>query len=298
MIEVEQLIADLNLKSAKIVQNKGQMAIRSRCPHPDHNDSTPSFGLNLEDQKYNCFGCSLGGTGFESLFLKIDMEPPEWVKSLPVFELVKRRKINMRKKKEIEIRESWRPIICQNPEEAKEKLADRGIKRQVVELFDIGYNEYHDILFFPIFNRENKIIAWAERSSKYKSRYKFMPEGADKGNKLYGEWLIDEKEQNNIYLVEGPIDALKIWGWGYKSLAVLGNSVYLPQAERIIDLAAQVIIIPDNDQGGKKFQNLAIKLLKGKIPISIATLPKQINDVGDDDCTLAVFKKAVKNREK
>jgi len=33
----------------------------TNCPMPNHEDSSPSFGININDNKYNCFGC--GQTG-------------------------------------------------------------------------------------------------------------------------------------------------------------------------------------------------------------------------------------------
>lgn len=33
----------------------------THCPFPDHDDSSPSFGVNTESNLYNCFGC--GKTG-------------------------------------------------------------------------------------------------------------------------------------------------------------------------------------------------------------------------------------------
>lgn len=33
----------------------------TNCPMPNHEDSSPSFGVNIDDNKYNCFGC--GQTG-------------------------------------------------------------------------------------------------------------------------------------------------------------------------------------------------------------------------------------------
>lgn len=35
--------------------------LNTHCPFPDHDDSSPSFGVNTESNLYNCFGC--GKTG-------------------------------------------------------------------------------------------------------------------------------------------------------------------------------------------------------------------------------------------
>lgn len=33
----------------------------TNCPLPNHEDSSPSFGVNLKDNNYNCFGCNAKG---------------------------------------------------------------------------------------------------------------------------------------------------------------------------------------------------------------------------------------------
>lgn len=33
----------------------------TNCPMPNHDDSSPSFGVNLEKNSYNCFGCGASG---------------------------------------------------------------------------------------------------------------------------------------------------------------------------------------------------------------------------------------------
>ena len=40
---------------------------KSRCPFPDHNDGSPSFGYNSKDDRFNCFGCGRGGGSVQFL---------------------------------------------------------------------------------------------------------------------------------------------------------------------------------------------------------------------------------------
>lgn len=37
------------------------------CPFKDHQDSTPSFGYNSKEDRFNCFGCSRGGRAVQFL---------------------------------------------------------------------------------------------------------------------------------------------------------------------------------------------------------------------------------------
>ena len=43
------------------VYSKNSEWANTNCPMPNHNDSSPSFGVNLETNTYNCFGCGASG---------------------------------------------------------------------------------------------------------------------------------------------------------------------------------------------------------------------------------------------
>jgi hypothetical protein len=49
------------------------------CPMPNHDDSNPSFGVNTESNRYNCFGC--GATG-DLIQLVQDVEGFNFVESI------------------------------------------------------------------------------------------------------------------------------------------------------------------------------------------------------------------------
>lgn len=42
--------------------------LKSRCPFDDHNDSSPSFGINPQDNCFYCFGCRRGGGPVQAIF--------------------------------------------------------------------------------------------------------------------------------------------------------------------------------------------------------------------------------------
>lgn len=58
-ISLKEILKDLNVYLQETTQsgwsNKG------RCPFPDHNDDSPSFYVNFDINKFNCFGCNKKG---------------------------------------------------------------------------------------------------------------------------------------------------------------------------------------------------------------------------------------------
>jgi DNA primase len=47
-----------------ILYTSGNGWVKTNCLMPNHNDSSPSFGINVENNFYNCFGCSATGNIF------------------------------------------------------------------------------------------------------------------------------------------------------------------------------------------------------------------------------------------
>lgn len=56
--------------------------LRCSCPFDDHNDRTPSFGYNPNDNVFNCFGCHRGGGPVEFVVYKEDRPKLEIAKEL------------------------------------------------------------------------------------------------------------------------------------------------------------------------------------------------------------------------
>ena len=47
--------------SSDFIYSKNSAWANTNCPMPNHEDNSPSFGVNTESNRYHCFGC--GETG-------------------------------------------------------------------------------------------------------------------------------------------------------------------------------------------------------------------------------------------
>lgn len=67
---INQLIQQVNM--ADFVESEydlvlypsGNGWVKTNCLMPNHNDTSPSFGINIESNFYNCFGCGATGNIF------------------------------------------------------------------------------------------------------------------------------------------------------------------------------------------------------------------------------------------
>lgn len=298
MIDKDILIKELGLKKAEL----HGMELKACCPNPNHPDKNPSWSFNLDSQFYNCWSCNFSGKGVAGLYLKLGKEIPAWALSDNL--TVTKKPVHTAKQRVkkvdqvVEVRQTWMSWLSANPGLAFEKLKVRDILESSIKKFEIGYNARYDILYFPVKNTEGKLLGWAERSDNWDFKYKIMPLNVNREGLLFGENHIIEGKPNEVFLVEGPIDAIKLWQWGFMAVATLFANLMEKQAEKIIDLASTVIYVPDNDKAGMKMTHQVLDKLKNKVILYGVNLPEGIKDVGENECTLKVFQEVLKNKVK
>lgn len=74
-LSLSSVIFNFNIDFEKINTFSG-WTHKSRCPFPDHNDKSPSFGFNSKDNRFNCFGCGRGGGSVQ--FLAAIYQKPQY----------------------------------------------------------------------------------------------------------------------------------------------------------------------------------------------------------------------------
>jgi hypothetical protein len=60
--------------------------LNSSCPFEDHNDSSPSFGINLEKGFFKCFGCGREGSLIKLVSLILELNFFQAVNVIAVYE--------------------------------------------------------------------------------------------------------------------------------------------------------------------------------------------------------------------
>ncbi|KKN61002.1 hypothetical protein LCGC14_0526270 [marine sediment metagenome] len=63
-VSLQSVFSQYNITFEQVYSPSG-WTHRSTCPFRDHRDSTPSFGYNSTDDRFNCFGCHRSGKAVE-----------------------------------------------------------------------------------------------------------------------------------------------------------------------------------------------------------------------------------------
>jgi len=124
-------------------------------------------------------------------------------------------------------------------------------------------------IMFPCL-RSGKVI-WLVGRSVSGAEPKYL--GLPTPKSLYASTL--RQGANDLIVVEGPFDAIPIWGWGYSTVALLGTSCkddWLP----VLNKAESIYVCLDTDVEGKR---AALDLAERLFPKSkVVRLPEGIND--------------------
>jgi len=125
---------------------------RARCPF--HQERTPSFNVNPEMGVFKCFGCGAGGDAFKFLMMTESLSYPEAIRKLAgrVGIVIEEQQLDPQASAEAKAREAlyalnedaarfYHRTLMEAPEaeEARAYLQKRGLDRQSLEKFSIGF---------------------------------------------------------------------------------------------------------------------------------------------------------------
>lgn len=154
-------------------------------------------------------------------------------------------------------------------------LKERGVSRNTAKAWKLGWarnGRYGGRIIIPISCPNGYSFTARDVTGNQEPRY-LNPRGADHGRLLLG-W--DENKVNgDLVIVEGPLDAIKMWQHGVFSLAVMGKTLHVEQmimlAKRPADSAITIMLDPEEHEAP---YNVAEQLICRFDYVSIAKLPE------------------------
>jgi len=170
-------------------------------------------------------------------------------------------------------------------QKAIEYFKSRGITKDSVERYKLGYSTSQDMVTIPVYSPDGICLGFVGRSIQGK-RFKNST-NLPKSKTLFN--LSRNKRVDKIFVVESSFDAIRIEQVGGHAVATLGATISKEQRKLLKQYFNQVIALGDNDEAG---QNMSNKLLTdlGYDKCIIAKLPSSFKDVSDlDDERLKEF---------
>ena len=158
--------------------------------------------------------------------------------------------------------------------EAHDYLKQRGLDEQSIALWGFRWHPVARRIAIPVRDCKQRLVGISGRSLEGESKRKFLHStGFQRDRYLFGEQFLKEGGEGTGVIVEGFFDAIHLWQYGYKGVAIFGTHISRVQIEKLTRFFKSVIILPDGDTPGLDAARAMHDLLKPRIPVRVAAIP-------------------------
>lgn len=260
-----------------------------KCPIHGSDEGTPLVVYPQSDSYY-CFACESGGD-----VIQFVRDYDNVSHTIAIKKLANEVNIN------IESNEEWQKSVrlegdCKKlTEKAKTQLPKvidylhkRGFTDETIKLFELGFE--NNTLVIPIRNEHGQHVAIARRQFDRNPKYLNSRNNVlyDKSALLYNlDQAIKIRNKDELYMVEGYMDAISGHQMGLPTVAYCGNEVHKDQLRtlsRSLRKIPTIIYCPDNDKEGIKRVPRVRDYFRELLPrasVRILELPEGIKDLND-----------------
>lgn len=300
---IDTALRKLSRVSRPYVGESGQRQVKALCPF--HDDTRPSFGVNIDSGEWNCLaGC--GGGWIDTLLLRLGytreevkaltggLARPDKPKGLKAHFLEQRRTAN----RETVIPEEVLDLFYGVPEH----MLKKGWSEEILMEFEVGWDRGAERITYPIRDAQKRLIAISGRTPydriwpKYsfyghEDLYGFVDDTykATRANLLYNihRAMRDVRRGELVPICEGFKEILRLHEAGITGVALTG-SMYSGSQIRLLNslvfmTGCTLVVILDNDKAGHKgAPKLCKRLSRFTTPrIAFTTDVKDVSEVED-----------------
>lgn len=196
------------------------------CPSPTHDDSTPSFHINVKKGIYKCFGCGYGGQVFDLLInggAPFD-EAIEFL--LEEYDRAEKEDVGLEYYLGRKIPKS---------------MLDRGFTIETLKHFGVGYDDVAKLTTIPL-KLFNKLVGVQYR--RYPKSFWYSD------NFIRDNFVYNFGHSDNRIITEGGSDVWRGWQHGTENIsATLGAEVTVQQSYYFREFK-RLLLAYDNDYAG------------------------------------------------
>jgi hypothetical protein len=153
----------------------------------------------------------------------------------------------------------------------------RGLSKEVVDRFGVGYDKSHNAITFPVWDESGNLVMITSRNVS--TKYFHIEKNKDKPVYLLN--FINNDRIDRVYVCESQINALTLWSWGYPAIALFGTgSSYQYDILNKSGIRSYVLCF-DGDPAGQKGMSRFITNIRDDVLVSYVPIPngKDVNDL-------------------
>ena len=289
---LKRIQQDTNNRYLQQISSENNNNIRISCPfHKDGRELHPSCAVYtnrtdpiVEYGYYKCFTCGEKGPLWKLVSHCLNLpefESKEWLVDnysntfieyqtvLPKIELEKQTETYLNP-------EVLKPYAFYHP-----YLEDRGISFEVAKKFQVGWNQEHNSITFPVWDRYGRLAGITERYIDQKRFH--IP--SDLKKPIYLLDTIIQEGHTVVFVCESQINALTLWTWGYPAIALFGTGS--KEQYNILKTSGirQYYLCFDGDEAGAKGASRFARALSSSVLIHNILIPqdKDVNDLTKEE---------------
>lgn len=157
----------------------------------------------------------------------------------------------------------------------------RKLTKEVVDKFRVGFNPKTNMLSFPVWDEQGRLVLITYRSVVDK-RF-FIEKDKDKPIYLYN--FIKQEGYKTIYVCESQINALTLWSWGYPAVALFGTGSQEQMAIFNRSGIRNYMLCFDGDEAGDKGVARFKRNIRKDVIVNRVLIPigKDVNDLTKEE---------------
>lgn len=249
---------------------RGHGNIHACCPNPGHQENNPSWGISTTEPHFHgCFGCGFKGTLFD-LLLRVGKFTP----------MEARRLANIQEASDLKLPGLQAPSVShvlpsvirlypfRLTQRALVYLRSRGVPPAVAKATGCLHHHHDQRVLFPWY--WNGVLVGVTGRTLVNDKAKVLPYfGTLKGHWLYAP-VGTITRGKRLVLVEGEVDALKVYASGERNVCALSFSSFTVHQENLLlnSRPSELVLFFDDDDAGERITQSVIKRLSGKMRLS------------------------------
>lgn len=154
---------------------------------------------------------------------------------------------------------------------------ERGLSKEVVDRFSVGYDKEHNAITFPVWDELGRLVMVTSRNVT--NKYFYIEKDRDKPVYLLN--FINKEHIDKVYVCESQINALTLWSWGYPAIALFGTGSAFQYEILNKSGIRNYILCFDGDFAGRVGRKRFIQNIRDDVLVSYVPIPngKDVNDL-------------------
>lgn len=273
---------------------------RILCPHPKHQDHTPSADVNLKSGEWKCFSCGRAGD-LIILGMFVLGKSREEVKQILSPDTVEGKIASITRRIALVTRQAsasvtrkknpnYIPPVGSYHDGPLDYMLNRRLTMETLEKYGVRFVRSQELLRtdqkpftvtncigIPICDIRGNALAWCYRATPdserwfQEIRYIYTPE-VDLNSLWFG--INHTRKGREVAITEGAIDSMWLNQLGITAMAILGSNVRQPKKINQLSRFSKVTMFADHDQGGVQAVSFLGRALRQRgVPCMVVTYP-------------------------